>query len=196
MATRTKTTASKKTVKKAAPKKAAKSKIETTPIADPCAKGHKWDKDVEGVGHCTVGLVDRKEIEKAIKKKAAKTKPTKTKLSALNAAAEVLASSTEPLNTKQKIEQMAAKELWTSPGVKMPHATLYSAILREIQAKGRGRRDSRRQSVGTSPRIADAHTDESPSGGLPSLIICSGNLGSLASRKCRMPYMPRTIPER
>jgi hypothetical protein len=26
--------------------------------------------------------------------------------------------------------------LWTSPGGKTPHATLYSAILREIQVKG------------------------------------------------------------
>jgi hypothetical protein len=34
------------------------------------------------------------------------------------------------------IEQMAAKGLWTSPGGATPHATLYSAILREIQVKG------------------------------------------------------------
>ena len=31
---------------------------------------------------------------------------------------------------------MADKNLWTSPGGKTPHATLYSAILREIQTKG------------------------------------------------------------
>ena len=31
---------------------------------------------------------------------------------------------------------MAAKKLWTSPGGKTPHATLYSAILREINTKG------------------------------------------------------------
>jgi hypothetical protein len=52
-------------------------------------------------------------------------------------AAQVLASSADPLNTKQMIEQMAAKGLWTSPGGATPHATLYSAILREIQVKGK-----------------------------------------------------------
>ena len=31
---------------------------------------------------------------------------------------------------------MADKGYWSSPGGKTPHATLYSAILREIQAKG------------------------------------------------------------
>jgi hypothetical protein len=35
------------------------------------------------------------------------------------------------------VEQMAAKGLWTSPGGKTPHATLYAAILREIQVKGK-----------------------------------------------------------
>jgi hypothetical protein len=31
---------------------------------------------------------------------------------------------------------MAGKGLWTSPGGATPHATLYTAILREIQVKG------------------------------------------------------------
>jgi hypothetical protein len=35
---------------------------------------------------------------------------------------------------------MAKKRLWTSPGGKTPHATLISAILREIQAKGKDAR--------------------------------------------------------
>jgi hypothetical protein len=38
------------------------------------------------------------------------------------------------------IEAMAAKGYWTSPGGKTPHATLYSAILREITVKGTGAR--------------------------------------------------------
>lgn len=137
MATKTKKPASKKTAKKAAPKKAAKPKIDATPVADPCANGHKWDKDAEGVEHCTVCLADRKVIEKPAKKKAAKAKPAEGKLSALDAAAQVLAEAKEPLNTKQMIEQMAEQGLWTSPGGKTPHATLYSAILREIQTKGK-----------------------------------------------------------
>ncbi len=59
------------------------------------------------------------------------------KLSALDAAAQVLAASKEPMNAKEMIDAMAAKGLWTSPGGKTPHATLYSAILREIGAKGK-----------------------------------------------------------
>jgi len=35
------------------------------------------------------------------------------------------------------IEPMAAKKYWSSPGGKTPAATLYSAILREIQTKGK-----------------------------------------------------------
>ncbi len=66
-------------------------------------------------------------------------KPTK-KLSALSAAAKVLAASKEPLNAKQMIEAMATKKLWTSPGGKTPHATLYSAIVREIKTKGKDSR--------------------------------------------------------
>lgn len=58
-------------------------------------------------------------------------------LSAIDAAAQVLSASKEPLNAKQMIEQMAAKALWTSPGGKTPHATLYSAIIREISLKGK-----------------------------------------------------------
>ncbi len=58
-------------------------------------------------------------------------------LSALDAAAQVLASVKEPMNAKQMIEAMAAKGLWTSPGGVTPWATLYSAIIREVAAKGK-----------------------------------------------------------
>lgn len=69
---------------------------------------------------------------------AAKTKKAKAdgKMSAIDAAAKVLADSREPMNCKSLIDAMAAKGLWTSPGGKTPHATLYSAILREINVKG------------------------------------------------------------
>jgi hypothetical protein len=70
--------------------------------------------------------------------KAKKAKEPKTKkVGALDAAAQVLASSKEPLNCKAMIEAMAKKGLWTSPGGKTPHATLYSAIIREIAVKGK-----------------------------------------------------------
>jgi hypothetical protein len=70
--------------------------------------------------------------------KATKTKKAKPegKISALDAAAKVLAEAGEPMNTKAMIEAMAAKNLWTSPGGATPWATLYSAIAREINEKG------------------------------------------------------------
>ena len=76
--------------------------------------------------------------------RARKTKPAgeakPKKLSAIDAAAQLLAGSKEPMNTRQMIEAMAAKGLWTTPGGKTPHATLYSAILREINEKGKDSR--------------------------------------------------------
>ncbi len=57
------------------------------------------------------------------------------KLSALDAAAKVLIEAGAPLNTKAIVEAMAAKGYWSSPSGKTPAATLYSAILREIDVK-------------------------------------------------------------
>ena len=74
------------------------------------------------------------------KRSAKKTEGQEPKrLSALAAAHKVLCEATEPLNVQQMIEAMTAKAYWTSPGGKTPHATLYSAILREL-AKGEASR--------------------------------------------------------
>jgi hypothetical protein len=80
-----------------------------------------------------------KAAKPAAKKKAS-GEPKEKKTSALDAAARVLAESKEPLNTKQMIEAMATKGYWTSPGGKTPHATLYAAILRELNVKGKDAR--------------------------------------------------------
>jgi hypothetical protein len=81
--------------------------------------------------------------------KPAKTAPTKAakakanangkpkKMSAMNAAAKVLAETRQAMNAKEMIDAMAAKGYWKSPGGKTPHATLYSAILREVTVKGK-----------------------------------------------------------
>ncbi|MCW5755593.1 MAG: winged helix-turn-helix domain-containing protein [Phycisphaeraceae bacterium] len=58
------------------------------------------------------------------------------RMSALDAAAQVLAASEVPMRAKEMIAAMGAKGLWTSPGGKTPEATLYAAIIREIAAKG------------------------------------------------------------
>ena len=61
-------------------------------------------------------------------------------MSALDAAAKVLAESNEPMRAKDIIEQMTAKGYWTSPGGKTPHATVVAAIIREIRDKGESSR--------------------------------------------------------
>jgi hypothetical protein len=57
------------------------------------------------------------------------------KLSALDAAARVLAEAQQALSCAQMIESMAARGYWSSPAGKTPQATLYAAILREIHTK-------------------------------------------------------------
>ncbi len=70
-------------------------------------------------------------------KPAKEKKPTPPKrVSALDAAAQVLADSEVPMRAKEMIAKMEAKGLWKSPGGKTPEATLYAAIIREIAAKG------------------------------------------------------------
>ena len=78
-----------------------------------------------------------KAAKKPAAEKKAKPEPKAKKTSALDAAAQVLADAKKPMNTRQIVDAMAAKKLWTSPGGKTPWATLSSAILREINEKGK-----------------------------------------------------------
>ena len=70
----------------------------------------------------------------------AKAKKPEGKMSALDAAAKVLTESGEPMTTKRMIEAMAAKGVWISPGGATPDRTLYSALIREINTKGKDAR--------------------------------------------------------
>ena len=65
----------------------------------------------------------------------AATAPAK-KYSALDAAAQVLRESGQPMSCPELIAQMAAKGYWSSPKGKTPSATLYAALAREVQLKG------------------------------------------------------------
>lgn len=65
------------------------------------------------------------------------TKKKSGKLSALDAAAKVLAETGKPMRTVEMIEQMAQKGYWKSPNGQTPAATLYAAILRQIHTKGK-----------------------------------------------------------
>jgi hypothetical protein len=67
--------------------------------------------------------------------KAAKEQKPK-RVSALDAAAQVIAGAKVPMRAKEMIAEMEGKGLWKSPGGKTPEATLYAAIIREIAAKG------------------------------------------------------------
>ena len=75
-------------------------------------------------------------MKKSAKRQPKQTKPKPKNLSALDAAAQVLAKADKPMRTKELIETMAQRGLWSSPNGKTPAATLYAAILREIKNKG------------------------------------------------------------
>jgi hypothetical protein len=95
---------------KGAAKKPAAEKPDSTPKADAKPKAEKKAKAKPGAGD--------------------------KKLSAINAAHKVLADTGKALNCQELIAAMTEKGLWTSPGGLTPAATLYSAILRELKAKG------------------------------------------------------------
>ena len=81
-----------------------------------------------------------KSPKKAKSKKTKEAGADNKKLSALDAAAKVLAETGQPMSCKEMIEAMATKGYWTTPGGKTPHATLYASIAREIRDKGKDSR--------------------------------------------------------
>jgi hypothetical protein len=75
-------------------------------------------------------------IPKRQRKPKPPAEPKVKKLSALDAAAKVLAETGMPMTCKELIATMAAKGYWTSPGGRTPDATLNAAIIREVAVKG------------------------------------------------------------
>jgi hypothetical protein len=71
--------------------------------------------------------------------KATKTtkKAKPKKMSALDAAAKLLGETGTAMTTNEMIEGMSKRGYWSSPNGATPAATLYSALLREINAKGK-----------------------------------------------------------
>lgn len=80
-------------------------------------------------------LLGSVRTRKRVPKKATSTKGAATakKLSCVGAAILVLKQSSEPMNAQEMISAMVDQGLWESPGGKTPHATLYSAILRDMK---------------------------------------------------------------
>ena len=77
--------------------------------------------------------------KKAKSKKAGGEKKPK-RVSALDAAAQVLAKAEKPMRAQELIAAMAEHGLWSSPAGKTPHATLYAAMMREERDKGNAAR--------------------------------------------------------
>lgn len=62
------------------------------------------------------------------------------RVSALDAAAQVLKRAGKPMRAQELIATMAEQGLWKSPGGATPHATLYAAMTREARDKGKASR--------------------------------------------------------
>ncbi len=112
MSAKKKTKSRKKTGKKPAAKAAAKTAVTKGRSAK--TTGQSRAKKAKGV--------DRKRNSKRV--------------SALDAAAQVLAKAEKPMGAQELITAMAEQGLWKSPAGKTPHATLYAAMMREVAAKG------------------------------------------------------------
>jgi hypothetical protein len=125
------------------PKQAKASTVHDAPQTNTpdgeCPKGgaHEWTEDDTG-RYCQKCLDPATPAEKDMamndgkkapangstaKPKAKKPKGER-KLSAIHAAAKVLAENGQSMAAKELIDAMAAKGYWTSPGGKTPHATL------------------------------------------------------------------------
>jgi len=133
-----------KTAKKPVARKATKNAKAATKKARPAKKAKRATRTGDAP-RSQLNLEETKKLEAARAKKAnakasANGKAKARKLSAIDAAAKVLADAKNPMNTKEMIDAMAEKNLWKSPGGKTPHATLYSAIAREIAEKGKDAR--------------------------------------------------------
>lgn len=70
------------------------------------------------------------------RRRPTKREPKANRTSGLDAAARVLEEAGQPMTAKQIVAAAEAKGYWRSPGGKTPHATVYSAIIREIATKG------------------------------------------------------------
>src|SRR5262249_8297375 len=110
--------ATKKTTKSDKPKKATK--------AEAAAPVEKTDAAAATPAHAA---------PKAKAKKAKEPKAKKT--SALDAAARGGGEGGQPMTCPEMVEAMIAKRYWASPKGLTPAGTLYSAVLREIKAKGK-----------------------------------------------------------
>ena len=79
-------------------------------------------------------------IKNTSRRPAQKSAPAPAKMSLMKAAIAVLERSEEAMNTKQIVDAAKSAGLWSPGSGKTPEQTLYSAIVREIKAKGEASR--------------------------------------------------------
>ena len=114
-----------------------KKKAETTEAAvvtDEKAEAGEAPKAAVATGE-KVKAADKPAAKKGKSKKASGEQKPK-RVSALDAAAHVLAEAGKPMRAQELITAMAEQNLWKSPRGKTPHATLYAAMMREARDKG------------------------------------------------------------
>jgi hypothetical protein len=132
MATKTKKTTTKETTTKG-------TKSATLAAKKPRINRWKITPEIEAAATAAVDAADPATASVTPTKPKPKKAPAEKgagKMSAIDAAAAVLKVAGTAMNAKELIEAMSAQGFWSSPGGKTPHATLYSAILREINLKG------------------------------------------------------------
>lgn len=88
---------------------------------------------LKGSARATETPATETRVRKRGVKRTEETTGGEKKLSCVKAALKVLADSGEPMNAQEMIAAMTEAGLWESPGGKTPHATLYSAILRDMK---------------------------------------------------------------
>ncbi len=74
------------------------------------------------------------ELKPAKKTTKTKAAPGDKQMSLIDAAIEVLRKAKEPMNCKEMVQAVFEAKLWTPGTGKTPHATLYSAILRDMKS--------------------------------------------------------------
>jgi hypothetical protein len=100
-------------------------------------KTHTFPATAKTVSQALPVTLAAKATKAAKPTKTAKVNAKPKKMSALDAAAKVLGEKGTSMTTGELVEAMAKKGYWSSPNGLTPAATLYAAILREINAKGK-----------------------------------------------------------
>ena len=125
----------KKTASKKASAKRVKIHAEVVSTPAPESPAAEQTPQAPAEAPATPAAVATEALAKKAKTPKAPKEPKEKKTSGLDAAAKVLGAAGAPLNVKEMMDRILANDLWQSNG-KTPHATLYSAIIREIAQKG------------------------------------------------------------